>query len=223
MLSRGSGKRLNAFDQSGNKPPSGVGEIYWFWLETVEFTSLCKLLCCYKITLPPSQHRRTCSNIATLWETVCLFLALAISDWLLPRTPLHLRACRLPAVRMEIHYNVKTSWFLVRIVRFSQYIERYRKLVTIIQFDEKTASVMQWFASQTTIQEVPGSIPGYMLEIFSGNIGSGTGSTQLREDDWVATWLRNSEIRWRKLKLGLRDNAIDNHKAPSTVTWQQPL
>ena len=57
-----------------------------------EFTSLCKLLCCYKITLPPSQHRRTCSNIATLWKTVCLFLALAILDWLLPRTPLHLRA-----------------------------------------------------------------------------------------------------------------------------------
>ena len=40
-----------------------------------------------------------------LWETVCLFLALAISDWLLPRTPLHLRACRLPTVRIEIHYN----------------------------------------------------------------------------------------------------------------------
>ena len=57
-----------------------------------EFTSLCKLLCCYKITLPPSQHRCTCSNIATLWDIVCLFLALAISDWLLPRTPLHLRA-----------------------------------------------------------------------------------------------------------------------------------
>ena len=70
-----------------------------------EFTLLCKLLCCYKITLPPSQHRRTYSNIATLWETVCLFLALAILDWLLPRTPLHLRACRLPAVRMEIHYS----------------------------------------------------------------------------------------------------------------------
>ena len=46
--------------------------------------------------------------IATLWETVCLFLALAISDWLLPRTPIHLRACRLPVVRMEIHYSAET-------------------------------------------------------------------------------------------------------------------
>ena len=43
-----------------------------------------------------------------LWETVCLFLALAISDWLLPRTPLHLRACRLPAIWIEIHYNMGT-------------------------------------------------------------------------------------------------------------------
>ena len=40
-----------------------------------------------------------------LWETFWLFLALAISDWLLPRTPLHLRACRLPAVRIAIHYS----------------------------------------------------------------------------------------------------------------------
>ena len=64
------------------------------------------MLCCNKITLPPSQHRRTCSNIATLWETVCLFLALAISNWLLPRTQLHSRACRLPAITVEIHYNV---------------------------------------------------------------------------------------------------------------------
>ena len=70
-----------------------------------EFTSVCKLLCCYKIALPPSQHKRTCSNIERLWETVCLFLALAIQDWLLPRTPLHTRACRLPAVRIEIHYS----------------------------------------------------------------------------------------------------------------------
>ena len=36
---------------------------------------------------------------------VYLFLPLAISNWLLPRTPLHLRACGLPAIRMEIHYS----------------------------------------------------------------------------------------------------------------------
>ena len=42
---------------------------------------------------------------------------------------------------------------------------------------------------------------------FSGSrpIGSETGSTQSREDNWVATWLRSSEIRLRKLKLRLRD------------------
>ena len=55
---------------------------------------------------------------------------------------------------------------------------------------------------------------------FSGSIGSGTGFTQPR---WVATWMRSSEIRLRKLKLRLRDKRIANHKAPCTVVWQQPL
>ena len=49
---------------------------------------------------------------------------------------------------------------------------------------------------------------------FSGSIGSGTGSTQLREDNWVPIWLRSSEIRLRKLKLRLRDKRFANHKAP---------
>ena len=34
MLSKGSGKGENAFDQSGNKPPSGVADSYAFWLDT---------------------------------------------------------------------------------------------------------------------------------------------------------------------------------------------
>ena len=40
-----------------------------------------------------------------LWETVCLFLPLTISDWLLSRTPLHLGAWRWTAVTVEIHYR----------------------------------------------------------------------------------------------------------------------
>ena len=32
-------------------------------------------------------------------------LALTISDWLLPRSPLHLRACWLSAMRIEIHFK----------------------------------------------------------------------------------------------------------------------
>ena len=55
---------------------------------------------------------------------------------------------------------------------------------------------------------------------FSGSIGSGTGSTQPREDNWVTTWMRSSEIRLRKLKLRLRDKLFTNHKAPCTVIWQ---
>ena len=58
---------------------------------------------------------------------------------------------------------------------------------------------------------------------FSGSIGSGTGPTQPREDNWVATWMRSSEIRLRKLKLRLRDKRFANHKAPCGTIWQQPL
>ena len=58
---------------------------------------------------------------------------------------------------------------------------------------------------------------------FSGSIGSGTGSTQPRADNWVAIWMRSSDIRLRKLKLRLRDKCFVNHKAPCTAIWQQPL
>ena len=58
---------------------------------------------------------------------------------------------------------------------------------------------------------------------FSGSIGSGTGSTQPREDNWVATWYEKQRIRLRKLKLRLRDKRFANHKAPCTVIWQQLL
>ena len=68
------------------------------------------------------------------------------------------------------------------------------------------------------MQEVPGSIPGYTLEIFLEVYGL-PGSTQPREDNWVAT----SEIRLRKLKLRLREKRFANHKAPCTAVWQQPL
>ena len=53
----------------------------------------------------------------------------------------------------------------------------------------------------------------------SGSIGSGTGSTQPLEDNWVLLDMRSREIRLKKLKLRLRDKRFANHKAP----WQQPL
>ena len=48
---------------------------------------------------------------------------------------------------------------------------------------------------------------------FSGSIGAGTRSTEPREDNWVATYIRSSEIRLRKLKLRLWDKRFANHKA----------
>ena len=58
---------------------------------------------------------------------------------------------------------------------------------------------------------------------FSRSIGSGTWSTQPREDNWVGTWYEKYQIRLRKLKLRLKDKRFDYHKATCTVIWQQPL
>ena len=44
--------------------------------------------------------------------------------------------------------------------------------------------------------EVLGSIPGY-TRIFSGIIGSWTGSTQPREDNLVAAWYEIDETQFR--------------------------
>ena len=101
MLSRGAGKGF-AFDQSGNKPPSSVGNSYSFWLETyrVHFALQIAVLPFQGIKYS-TQHRRTCSVCNPVGD----FLSLAISDCLLPLSPLHLTACWLPAVGAEIHYR----------------------------------------------------------------------------------------------------------------------
>ena len=44
---------------------------------------------------------------------------------------------------------------------------------------------VKWLACMTPIPEIPDSIHGYIL-FFSGDIGSGKGPTQPREDNWVA-------------------------------------
>ena len=54
-------------------------------------------------------------------------------------------------------------------------------------FYHVTTCLVWWLARLIAIQEVPGSIPGYTLEIFLKVWGSGTESTQPREDNWVAT------------------------------------
>ena len=61
--------------------------------------------------------------------------------------------------------------------------------------------------------------PGFDSQLyprnFSGSIGSGTGSTQPREDNWVTNSLRSSEIRFRKLKLKLRDDSLLTTRPPA--------
>ena len=95
------------------------------------------------------------------------------------------------------------------------------------------ACLVQWLVHLTAIQEVPGSIPGYNLEIFLEVQGLVRGPPSLvrttgylldiltsyfliRESNCLPT--RSSEIQLRKLKLKLRDKHFANHKAPCTDT-----
>ena len=71
-------------------------------------------------------------------------------------------------------------------------------------------------SSVSIIPEVLSSIPGYALK-FSWNVGSGAGSTQPREDNWVPPCLamRGNEIRLKKLKLRVRNNDLLTTRAPA--------
>ena len=65
----------------------------------------------------------------------------------------------------------------------------------------KIASVIQRLAC-LSFQRSRVRLPA-MPETFSGNVESGTGSIQHREDNWVATWYVSRETRLSKLKLRL--------------------
>ena len=86
-----------------------------------------------------------------------------------------------------------------------------------------TSCLVQWLACLTAIQEVPGSIPGYTLEIFLEVQSLERGPPSLVRTIGQLLDMRSSEIQLRKLKLRLRDKRFANHKAPCTVIWQQPL
>ena len=55
--------------------------------------------------------------------------------------------------------------------------------------------------------------PGVDSRLYPRNF-SWTWSTQPREDNWVAIWMRSSEIWLRKLKLRLRNNALLTARPP---------
>ena len=75
----------------------------------------------------------------------------------------------------------------------------------------------------TAIQEVPGSIPGYTLEIFLEVQRLERGPPSLVRTIGQLLDMRRSEIRLRKLTLMLRGKRFANLKAPCTAIWQQPL
>ena len=71
-----------------------------------------------------------------------------------------------------------------------------------------TTCLVQWIARLTAIQEVPGSIPGYILEIFLEVQGLDRDPPSLVRPIGQLLDKRSSEIRLRKLKLRLGDSAL---------------
>ena len=86
-----------------------------------------------------------------------------------------------------------------------------------------TTCLVQWLARLTAIQEVPGFIPCYTLEIFLEVQGLERGPPSLMRTIGQLLDMRSSKIRLRKLKLRLGDKRFANHKAPCTAISQQPL
>ena len=49
------------------------------------------------------------------------------------------------------------------------------------------------------------------------------GSTQHREDNWVATWFEKKQNLVKKTEIKVEGKRFANHNAPCTAIWQQPL
>ena len=58
---------------------------------------------------------------------------------------------------------------------------------------------------------------------FSRSIGSGMGSTQPREANWLATWYEKLQNPVKKTEIKVEGLRFANHKIPCTAIWQQPL
>ena len=113
-----------------------------------------------------------------------------------------------------IHYPRKTVHGAPKEVftskNFNQEINQINIIIIIIII----IIMFGMMVSMSVIQEVPGSIPGYTLEIF----------VEVQGLEWVPPSLvrtigqlldmRSSEIRLRKLKLRLRDNALLTTRPP---------
>ena len=124
---------------------------------------------------------------------------LIISSYYTPQGLLFLFAC------VEGEYSTSVTGILSPIrgnYNNDKYIINNIIIIIIISFGI--------VVSTSAIQEVPGSIPDYRPypRNVSGSIGSGTGSTEFRLDNWIAACFRSSEIRLRKLKFRLKDNAL---------------
>ena len=61
------------------------------------------------------------------------------------------------------------------------------------------------------------------LNFFSGSIESGTGSTQPREDNWVAICYEKKRNPVKKTEIKVEGKLVANNKALCTAIWQERL
>ena len=120
---------------------------------------------------------------------------------------------------MKGHFPVcrnKPGNQLVRYFRFYAYSTEY-DLARYYPANDRSDQIRLYIGIVVSMSYCHPRGPGFDSWLyprnFSGIIGSGTGSTQPREDNI------SSEIWLRKLKLRLRDKCFANHKALCTAIW----
>ena len=114
-----------------------------------------------------------------------------------------------------------TSQLILQPFRCFTYVEAHSPTLLSLLLRHRIFTYVTWRAAH--VQELPGSIPGYTLEILLEVQGLERGSHSLVRTIGQLLDMRSSEIRLRKLKLRLRDKRFANHKAPCTAIWYQPL
>ena len=119
---------------------------------------------------------------------------------------------------ISIYYGTLSGFFFIICQNLSENsgltYKTCRCLTIFKGHQDMTACLVQWLARLFTIQEVPGSIPGYTLEILLEVLGLERGPPSFMRPIGQPLNMRSSEIRLRKQKLKLRDNALLTTMSP---------
>ena len=129
--------------------------------------------------------------------------------------------------RVQIRPGWMNFFQSVKILSMTSFEREVKPRVPCRRFTARKKTSDHLFGIMVSTSDYPPRGPGFDSRLyprnFSGSIGSGTGSTQPREENWVSTWMRSSEIRLRKLKLRLRNKRFANHKVSCNAIWQKLL